>query len=233
MRCTRRQHCKRASWTPRRTGRRTALENFRDDLAETAALVAEETAIGRDAYNFFLKNVALFPYSPEEILAMGRQEWNRAVAFEAFEKNRNKNVPPLPIRENNRRVDRGRRGEGSADSAISRRRTAFSRCRTGCSITLSARLRRISPALELYRGRRFHFALRAFRKTASVMCPHRRRSSATSCARPRWTRGPSSCMREFRGIIFSSVFPGNTTTRSGGTTTIRARTKGSAFTRKR
>ena len=28
---------------------------------------------------------------------MGRQEWNRAVAFEAYEKNRNKDVPPLKI----------------------------------------------------------------------------------------------------------------------------------------
>ena len=54
----------------------------------------------RDAYIFFLKNVALIPYSPEELLAMGRQEWNRAVAFEAFEKNRNKNVPPLKIADN-------------------------------------------------------------------------------------------------------------------------------------
>jgi Bacterial protein of unknown function (DUF885) len=46
---------------------------------------------------FFLKNVALMPYSPEGLLAMGRQEWNRAVAFETYEKNRNKDVPPLKI----------------------------------------------------------------------------------------------------------------------------------------
>ncbi len=37
------------------------------------------------------------PYSPEDLLGMGRQEWNRAVAFEAYEKNRNKDVPPLPL----------------------------------------------------------------------------------------------------------------------------------------
>ena len=28
---------------------------------------------------------------------MGKQEWNRAVAFEAYEKNRNKDVPPLKV----------------------------------------------------------------------------------------------------------------------------------------
>jgi hypothetical protein len=40
------------------------------------------------------------PFMPEELLAMGRQEWNSAVAFEAFEKNRNKDVPPLKIADN-------------------------------------------------------------------------------------------------------------------------------------
>jgi hypothetical protein len=40
------------------------------------------------------------PYEPEELLAMGRQEWNRAIAFEVYEKNRNKQIPPLPIADN-------------------------------------------------------------------------------------------------------------------------------------
>ncbi len=72
-----------------------ALEKFRQELQQKLPSLPNKTALGRDAYVFFLKNVALMPYSPEELLAMGRQEWNRAVAFEAFEKNRNKNVPPL------------------------------------------------------------------------------------------------------------------------------------------
>ncbi len=74
-----------------------ALEKFRQELQQKLPSLPNETALGRDAYVFFLKNVALMPYSPEDLLAMGRQEWNRAVAFEAFEKNRNKNVPPLKI----------------------------------------------------------------------------------------------------------------------------------------
>jgi hypothetical protein len=60
----------------------------------------KETALGRDAYVFFLQNIAFIPYSPEQLLAMGRQEWDRAVAFEAFEKNRNKDAPPLKIADN-------------------------------------------------------------------------------------------------------------------------------------
>jgi uncharacterized protein (DUF885 family) len=72
-----------------------ALERFREKLREMVPSLPNETAVGRDAYLFFLNNVALMPYSPEELLAMGKQEWNRAVAFEAFEKNRNRNMPPL------------------------------------------------------------------------------------------------------------------------------------------
>src|SRR5438046_4087492 len=77
-----------------------ALEKFRQELQQELPSLPNETALGRDAYVFFLKNVALMPYSPEDLLAMGKQEWNRAVAFEAFEKNRNKDVPPLKIADN-------------------------------------------------------------------------------------------------------------------------------------
>jgi uncharacterized protein (DUF885 family) len=74
-----------------------ALEHFRARLQERLPSLPKETALGRDAYVFFLKNVALMPFSPEELLAMGRQEWNRAVAFEAYEKERNRDVPPLTL----------------------------------------------------------------------------------------------------------------------------------------
>ena len=77
-----------------------ALEKFRSHLQQILPSLPNETALGRDAYVFFLQNVALMPYSPDELLAMGRQEWNRAVAFEAYEKNRNKDVPPLKIEDN-------------------------------------------------------------------------------------------------------------------------------------
>ena len=77
-----------------------ALDAFRQHLQQQLPSLPAQTALGRDAYVFFLKNVALNPYSPEELLAMGRQEWNRAVAFETYEKNRNKDVPPLRITAN-------------------------------------------------------------------------------------------------------------------------------------
>jgi uncharacterized protein (DUF885 family) len=77
-----------------------ALDQFREKLRQMLPSLPNKTAIGRDSYIFFLKNVAMMPYSPEELLAMGKQEWNRAVAFEAFEKNKDKSVAPLQAAKN-------------------------------------------------------------------------------------------------------------------------------------
>ena len=77
-----------------------ALEKYRSYLQAMLPSLPNETALGRDAYIFFLKDVALMPYSPEELMAIGRQEWSRAVAFEAYEANRNKKLPPLKIADN-------------------------------------------------------------------------------------------------------------------------------------
>jgi uncharacterized protein (DUF885 family) len=74
-----------------------ALEKFQQQLKDKLPKLPQQTALGRDPYVWFLRNVALMPFTPEELLAMGRQEWDRAVAFEAFEKNRNKDVAPLKI----------------------------------------------------------------------------------------------------------------------------------------
>jgi uncharacterized protein (DUF885 family) len=77
-----------------------ALEKFQQRLKQKLPRLSQQTALGRDAYIWFLRNVALMPFTPEELIAMARQEWNRAVAFETFEKNRNKDVPPLKIADN-------------------------------------------------------------------------------------------------------------------------------------
>ena len=75
----------------------SALESYRDWLKQKLPSMREETAIGRDNYIFFLRNVALMPYTPEQLLTMSRQEWDRTVAFEAYEEARNTGLPPMPI----------------------------------------------------------------------------------------------------------------------------------------
>jgi uncharacterized protein (DUF885 family) len=74
-----------------------ALEGYRDWLQQRLPGMSDNVAVGRDSYIFFLKHVALIPYSPEQLRAMGRQEWERSVAFEAYEKNRNAKLPQLPL----------------------------------------------------------------------------------------------------------------------------------------
>jgi hypothetical protein len=74
-----------------------ALESFRVWLEARLPLLPDRTPVGRDGYLFFLRNVALVPFTPEEILLMGRQEYDRAVALEVVERQRNAGMPELPI----------------------------------------------------------------------------------------------------------------------------------------
>jgi len=74
-----------------------ALDGYRAWLAERLPKLPEDVAVGREAYVRFLREVALMPYSPEELLAMGRQELARSIAFQALEARRNRGQPELPI----------------------------------------------------------------------------------------------------------------------------------------
>jgi len=74
-----------------------ALTEYRAWLQERLPSMRKDTAIGRENYIFFLRNVALLPYSPEQLLAMSRQELNRSFAFESYEKARDAEAPALTI----------------------------------------------------------------------------------------------------------------------------------------
>ena len=75
----------------------SALQSYRDWLKQRLPSMSAETAVGRDAYLFFLTNVALLPYTPEQLLETGRQEWARAVASQNYEEHRNQGAAPLPL----------------------------------------------------------------------------------------------------------------------------------------
>jgi hypothetical protein len=74
-----------------------ALESFRIWLEARLPLLKDRTPVGREGYVFFLRNVALLPFTPEEILLMSRQEYDRSVALEVVERQRNAGVPELPM----------------------------------------------------------------------------------------------------------------------------------------
>jgi uncharacterized protein (DUF885 family) len=74
-----------------------ALTAYRAWLTSKLASARKDTAIGRENYIFFLRKVALIPYTPEQLLAMSQQEWSRSVAFEAYEQTRLAGAPPAPF----------------------------------------------------------------------------------------------------------------------------------------
>lgn len=74
-----------------------ALESYRTWLQAHLDALPENAAVGRANYEFFLRYVALIPYSPEQLLSISRQEWDRSVAFEQYEKQRNQGLPELKL----------------------------------------------------------------------------------------------------------------------------------------
>src|SRR5262249_39067276 len=51
-----------------------SLESYRDWLSQRLPSMKSDTAIGRENYVFFLRKVALIPDTPEQLLAIGKQE---------------------------------------------------------------------------------------------------------------------------------------------------------------
>ncbi len=74
-----------------------ALESFRDWLSNRLGSMTLQTAVGRDGYVFFIQNVALLPYSPEQLLEIGRNEWARSVSFQTYAEHRNLGKPEMRI----------------------------------------------------------------------------------------------------------------------------------------
>jgi hypothetical protein len=100
----------------------SAFEGYRGWLQARLAAMSNTVAVGREGFVFFLKHVALVPYSPEQLTTMGRQEWERAVAFEAYESNRNSNLPQLaPARDQAAQMAREQRQEQEVRDFLNRK----------------------------------------------------------------------------------------------------------------
>lgn len=74
-----------------------ALVSYREWLRPQVGGLKKETAVGREGYLYFLRNVALLSYTPEQILADGEIEFQRAVSFEALQQAANKGLPETPV----------------------------------------------------------------------------------------------------------------------------------------
>ncbi|MCH7818569.1 MAG: DUF885 domain-containing protein [Candidatus Marinimicrobia bacterium] len=74
-----------------------ALEDYTKWLKMEHPAMTNDFSVGREGYEYFLDNIALIPYSPEELLQQGELEWNRSLIFEEFEQLRNANLPELTL----------------------------------------------------------------------------------------------------------------------------------------
>jgi Bacterial protein of unknown function (DUF885) len=74
-----------------------ALIAYREWLKQKLPTMRKDFALGAHAYGFFLHKVALLPYAPEQLLTMARQDFDRVLAMESYEHQRNLGAPELTI----------------------------------------------------------------------------------------------------------------------------------------
>jgi len=115
-----------------------ALEHYRAWLRQRLPGARTDTAIGREGYLYFLSNVALLPYTPEQLLAMSRQEWARSIAFEAYSQARLGGLAPPRV-------------FATADEEIAAERAAEERIRR---FLVDARILSVPEGLPHYRNLR-------------------------------------------------------------------------------
>jgi len=74
-----------------------ALEQFGAGLAARLADLPPAVPVGRERYEWFLREVACVPLTVEEIAGIGRREYERAVWLELLHATRNRDVPVPPL----------------------------------------------------------------------------------------------------------------------------------------
>ena len=75
----------------------SAFVAYREWLDGSKDAMAPIKAIGREMYQWFFDNIALVPYSPEEMRAVGFIEWERAVTLESLSRNKHRKKPVTPL----------------------------------------------------------------------------------------------------------------------------------------
>ncbi len=74
-----------------------ALIDYREWLKQNLPGMPRDFALGEKAYGFFLHQVALLPFTPEQLLTMARQDFERVLAIESYEHQRNLRAPALKL----------------------------------------------------------------------------------------------------------------------------------------
>ncbi len=72
-----------------------AVTSFGEWLETNRHLMTAPAGVGKDNYNWLLKNVYLFPYTWDDVRTIVELEDNRVITFQRLEENRNRNVAPI------------------------------------------------------------------------------------------------------------------------------------------
>lgn len=75
-----------------------AAADFKVWLESIAAGLPAHGGVGKENYAWYLKNVLLLPYTPEQVETIGEREYQRQVTFLKIEEHRNRAIPmPEPV----------------------------------------------------------------------------------------------------------------------------------------
>lgn len=75
-----------------------AAADFQAWLESIEATLPAHGGVGKDNYAWYLKNVLLLPYTPDEVAVIGEREYQRQVAFLKIEEHRNRDIAmPEPV----------------------------------------------------------------------------------------------------------------------------------------
>ena len=72
-----------------------AIDDYEDWIRANEPRMTGSAGVGKDNYNWLLRNVYLFPYTWDDIRTIVELEDNRVISFQRLEENRNRDVPAL------------------------------------------------------------------------------------------------------------------------------------------
>ncbi|MYB18393.1 MAG: DUF885 domain-containing protein [Holophagales bacterium] len=72
-----------------------AIDDYEDWIRSNEDRMTGTIGVGRENYNWLLRNVYLLPYTWDDIRTIVELEDNRVITFQRLEENRNRDVPPI------------------------------------------------------------------------------------------------------------------------------------------
>ena len=74
---------------------RLAAEDLLQWLDDNASGFTDNAGVGAEQYDWYLKHAKLLPYTSDDLVMLGDQEWDRLFSFYALARHRNRDLPEL------------------------------------------------------------------------------------------------------------------------------------------